>query len=1235
MSKLNQIQNAIRQLDGGAYQKMMDEYLYKRFGFDNITPLGSHTGTDKTTKGTPDSYVRNQSGKFILIAYGSTEEAPSAKIEKDILSCLDETKTGVCVQDIEQIICCHTSTNISVGQQKQLYSHFENTIIIGMGDISFELSLKYPSIAKDHLGVGIDTHQIFDKDDFLKYISRNIFATPLDMPLLCREVEADELLELLNTQSVVLICGRSGIGKTKLALETAEIFANTYGYALKVLKSNNEPIYDDLQTTFIDEKDYIVVIDDADQLIQVKHLVDMVHSNGRMHRTKILMTVRDYAKDSLLKSLVDYAQPVIYPLKPLNDENIKKVLCDNLDIKNEDYLQQILKIAKGNMRLAIMAGKCAIDGSFENIRNTFDIFSYYFSGFIDSMNKKEIVIATLIALFDSLILTTEEKPIEIAKMHNISIAEFADICQILHNKEIVSIYKNLAVKFEDQNLRDYLIYYTFFKTKWLTPSDIIKNAFPKYRKRIVYAFNTIISLFYTEENINYLNFEVSKAWAFFKDKSSSFSMQFIEAFHANIPDETLLFIKNYIDNLPEIHTDFSGYDFEKTKNNHSIQSEIIGVLIDFKYSKHYQDAIDLALYYLEKNTEYPMDFYFLFNEEFGFCKDSYKYHFAQEKELLDRLLKYYVETLTAEAALCLMFYVSYCLKFRFEETVANPNGVVFYFFSLPCKKEVCEIRKSCFEALSILFLDEKYRHFVIKVLLNYPSYIENESNKQLIIKDLVSFSSFFSEFIDLDDFDHCLVLNHFLEICERYRIECSELLLSVRKNKSFILYLSIKKDRTLLYRGLEEAELIRKREIFKLVFKTSNDEFANLWSAILNCKYDKHNDWDIAVGINYIFDALAYFPERYLIVLSSYFTQNTPICGYCYKRIVSNLIKLYGYEEALKFLDSKQIENKMAWIMEAYDNIPQSQINDQTPSILLELLSKQINEDMIYILSYSTTLRINKLYPGFAYEYIVLLSNLLDKNAWIISSFLSHIEISENTKINEFIEIFRGKVKVLENTYIVALKGKRFFDFHGGLLIGIAKIDPLFLQIVIKELLEDHILSDNIELINVIWMQDNYTTFADIIADTLIDFSKEEIFFGYKYSPIFSYKHGDISIQNNQEKWLLEYIEKYYSDLVRMKFMFSIVCNFSETRRKKLILLFCSFNKSFSDFKCIHLFPTFASWSGSEIPEFERKILFLNELMNELIGFAYIEHRAYLSEYIQCIQNQKDETLLEEFIEEQ
>ncbi|NEP78002.1 MAG: hypothetical protein F6K17_18055 [Okeania sp. SIO3C4] len=55
MTEINQIQNKLKELSGGEFQKFADVYLYKKFEqVKSIKSLGSVSGTKKIRKGTPD-----------------------------------------------------------------------------------------------------------------------------------------------------------------------------------------------------------------------------------------------------------------------------------------------------------------------------------------------------------------------------------------------------------------------------------------------------------------------------------------------------------------------------------------------------------------------------------------------------------------------------------------------------------------------------------------------------------------------------------------------------------------------------------------------------------------------------------------------------------------------------------------------------------------------------------------------------------------------------------------------------------------------------------------------------------------------------------------------------------------------------------------------------------------------------------------------------------------------------
>lgn len=72
MSKLIQIENALKAIDQAAFQTLCDDYLHRR-GYEAINRIGSALGKKKTAKGTPDTYVSLPNGKYVFVEYTSQE----------------------------------------------------------------------------------------------------------------------------------------------------------------------------------------------------------------------------------------------------------------------------------------------------------------------------------------------------------------------------------------------------------------------------------------------------------------------------------------------------------------------------------------------------------------------------------------------------------------------------------------------------------------------------------------------------------------------------------------------------------------------------------------------------------------------------------------------------------------------------------------------------------------------------------------------------------------------------------------------------------------------------------------------------------------------------------------------------------------------------------------------------------------------------------------------------------
>ena len=159
MSKITEIENAIIQLGPGEFQKFCDTFLSQKH-YGKITGLGMKSGTLKTTIGNHDTYFRKENGKYICVAYTAQQSDIFKKLKEDIEKCLDPEKTKLPIEEIDEIICCHTSSNLLAGDDHKLHKLCEEKniklTIFGVDEIAQQIYRYYPMIAKDFFGISAD-----------------------------------------------------------------------------------------------------------------------------------------------------------------------------------------------------------------------------------------------------------------------------------------------------------------------------------------------------------------------------------------------------------------------------------------------------------------------------------------------------------------------------------------------------------------------------------------------------------------------------------------------------------------------------------------------------------------------------------------------------------------------------------------------------------------------------------------------------------------------------------------------------------------------------------------------------------------------------------------------------------------------------------------------------------------------------------------------------------------------
>ena len=117
-------------------------------------------------------------------------------------------------------------------------------------------------------------------------------------------------------------------------------------------------------------------------------------------------------------------------------------------------------------------------------------------------------------------------------------------------------------------------------------------------------------------------------------------------------------------------------------------------------------------------------------------------------------------------------------------------------------------------------------------------------------------------------------------------------------------------------------------------------------------------------------------------------------------------------------------------------------------------------------------------------------------------------------------------------------------------------------------------------------------------------------------------------------EWIKKYIHKNLLYKEKIIIIFQLIANIFNNEKKDFILYFLNNCNKIDLFKSLPMYPSSMSWWGSQIPHIEKDIEFLNELLSDLNGFEYLEHRAYLKENITSLEKYKQNILIREYLEE-
>ena len=1089
------------------------------------------------------------------------------------------------------------------------------------------------------MGISISTDQIQSYDEFINSYNANRMAAPIDTKFLFREKEFQDISNAYLKVDVVILSGSSGTGKTRLALHYVKNHADAKNEKTYCIHSNALPIYEDLKLFLDRPGDYFLFIDDANQLSGLQHIIRYVRMKPEGYNVKILITVRDYALQKVINDVRAITSYEIVNVNVFSDNEIKELLETSLRILNSDYQERIIRIAEGNARIAILAGKVACSSNrLESIDDVSQLYEDYYGSNLENnqffIDENLCITSGIIAFLESIHLDYIDALLPILQEKGLNRDSFIENIRMLHEREIVDICNDKAVRFSDQCLSNYLLKYVFFDRKLLSLSKMIKACFSSYRERTVSSVNTLINIFRNKELLNFVEEEIKLLWDELSTEKSPIFFEFVKVFFRINPTGTLLLLQNEIESEERVICEWSDIDTEKRKNYQHVENDIIKILGGFADMADLPTACDLFFQYYLKRPDLFMEFYHAVNIYFGIHRDTIWYDFYTQITFFEKI-KEYSDDWKQEFIVGLFLQIAEkILKLYFSPAEeGRKNKLTIYQIPLVISKGVEKYRKLIWEYLSYLSKNEKYRAKVKEILSSYGGTIDNVSIPVLQF-DLKYIQSILKSNFLPDKLTNCLLADKIVQVFSRMNYSCESLFSEYFEGESFQLYCLLKGP-DYKENGYEENRKQKQQSINHYALNSDLQMFKKLIDVCSSISgTDNHLSWEVGEGLGIAFDAISDKADWYVGAIKYYIKNDTPNNLHPY-HLVDNLFSLLSDSEVYEIIISEEYSQKNAWIYAYYHELPPELITEKHLQELYDFLKDTSDR---YITS-SPMRDVDFLDKYNGIDDLALIKGckiILDKkeySSFIVDIYFGLLFNYHHNTPKEVIRKFNCNLELLEEIYCTILSYDKHHDYDGQFLKEIYSVRPSILDKYIDYLINIDSFSDHQEKHCCFFDLDNFLEIYNKIFEQLIRnrrYSKLSVpyFLEFLLSP----KQNEKKLLERQDMWIRQCIQRFCNDKAKMYCLFSVVSKLEFKRKKEYILLFLENNPLFEDFEKIPLIPTSCSWSGSAVPMYSAWIEFLELLLPNFIGLKWLKHKNYIETKIDDLKKQIEAEQIDEIL---
>ncbi|MFZ2785075.1 MAG: hypothetical protein WAZ36_11825 [Sediminibacterium sp.] len=1187
-TRLQLIEQNITTLNGAAFQNLCDAYLNLReTNLASLNRVGSQLGKEKTTPGTPDTVFHLVNGNLRYVEFTTQATDLEKKIKEDISKCVDQTQTNIDPAEIDKIIIFY-NTKLTSEQEHRIFEYARTLSVRielnGIGWLALEILTKYLLLAREFLDMSLDSGQILPLPVFVEEYNNKggMVSTPLDNIFFNREKELTEIRSTLESHDIILLEGAAGVGKTKIALQSVMDFVGLHAdYEPFVIAQKNVDIYEDLRIKLEPEKNYILLVDDANrQQLNFQQLLG-IFKEVRVGKIKLLITVRNYALEEVKSFCSEFRYEEINIPNFTDEEIITIISSDSFKIRHSEYQTRIINIAGGNARLAIMAARLAQKEQTAFLYGSMsDLYDKYFETFIKDSDvfTNHTLLKTLgLTSFFFVINRTDRAFIdELLDKFEIDYYQFNEALTELEKRELIEIQYNSA-KVSEQVMATYFFYKVFIKDDLLSFRTLLFNYFPTWKMRFsdsiipshnMFGHNEIL------EKINPVLDEYQQSIARDEEKTE----EYFSFFWFFKRDEFLLYYYNKISKLlepnnPEYFAENNMKDFRWSKDKTLSQLSKF-----FPYPiPEFKASLELAFEYCRKESEELPELINSIREKMLFDQSDEINGFYRQVTLFDLLTEKAIAGLPHYKAaffeLCLTFLAH---QYQITKSVKD-NTISFYQYPIPFNDTIKAFRKKIWDTLLNFSATEKE---TVKGILKKFSPGIREPDKTLWEYDLDFYLPILTPMLDPKDIEDVEFVQQFSDRMRRLKIEDGRIVALMGQFTNHE-YEFIKKLDWNFYKGKQDFEVTNYEEFRKLKEKQLREDFkfddlagaAPLFRAVDNILringgkgHALQQSLDIIIEENFLRDQKVGFE-----ILQSLLINYPPQLGVLTRAVLS--ISNSSPENARKLLSIFKAWNhsvKDFYLLTLFGVLKAEFIDRYFTHELLDAIN---NLSSSCYLSFEDFEKYEEFEPDIIEK---ILRIYLKKN----TSGNLRLSISYNF-FEKFAERLSSNIELLQQAYFAQESLDNHYDFGKAGLKEMIKISsPFLITYIEKHFPENSIESKDLDSsLSFVWELELSFETMEKVTDIVI---KNSFNFGEHDLNIF-YKNLTDESREKVKAFLLKYAEKNINDDSRINALVSVIIHSLPDYFENFLMQFLSHNNDVEAFKRIAWIGNGGVYSGDVV----------------------------------------------------